>query len=783
MKNKRFKFLLVFFASIFINTTLQSDELEINSNKIRYDDLNKVTILEGNVDATDNQNNKIFTGYAKYDKKNLYFETVGETKVITSKGFEVKGEDIILDNNRRIISSTSNTIIIDKDGNKLFLEMFSYFIDRNIFFSKGNIKLVDNKNNTYNLSEVYVDEEKGKIVGTDVKVFLNSPDLKINSSNEPRMFANSISLSENQSTLEKGIFTYCKNRGEDKCPPWSLQSKKIKHNSSKKTIYYDNAILKIYDFPIFYFPKFSHPDPTVKRRSGFLVPTLTNSSSLGTGTATPYYWAINNDKDLTFTPKLYFTENPLMMAEYRQDFKDSFLIVDAGYTQGYKKTSTKKTDGGRAHFFSRFNRNLIDEENKTSDLQINLQKVSNPTYLKIYDVDTSIVNSDIDVLESTVDYTYQTESMYLGANASMYESLTREGRSKYEYLVPHINFEKNLLVSEQYGFFDLSSDLRVKNYDVNKQTEFFVNDFEWKSNKWISDSFGLENQLKGLVKTVNYNANNTDNYKTDNTNSEVSGALGFLTKIGLYKNNYNSYKNHLLTPTAFFRFAPGHMRNVDGGRLRYSNLFELNKVNEIDIVEKGTSLALGIDYKKNKLNEDNTIGEQELNFSVGQVISADENSDIPSSTSLDQRFSDVVGNANYKINDMLKLDYNFAIDQNYKEFNSNEIAADLLLDNAKFNVSYLEEKNHIGNQEYIKTGFDLEIDDSTELSFSTKRNLITNSAEFYNLSYNYINDCLKAGIVFRREFYTDRDIEPDNSLMFRISVIPFGDISSPKVSR
>ena len=55
MKNKRFKFLLVFFASIFINTTLQSDELEINSNKIRYDDLNKVTILEWNVDATDNQ--------------------------------------------------------------------------------------------------------------------------------------------------------------------------------------------------------------------------------------------------------------------------------------------------------------------------------------------------------------------------------------------------------------------------------------------------------------------------------------------------------------------------------------------------------------------------------------------------------------------------------------------------------------------------------------------------------------------------------------------------------
>ena len=72
---------------------------------------------------------------------------------------------------------------------------------------------------------------------------------------------------------------------------------------------------------------------------------------------------------------------------------------------------------------------------------------------------------------------------------------------------------------------------------------------------------------------------------------------------------------------------------------------------------------------------------------------------------------------------------------------------------------------------------------STELNFNTKRNLLTNSAEFYNLSYNYINDCLKAGIAYRREFYTDRDIEPTNSLMFTISIIPFADFNSPNVSK
>ena len=158
--------------------------------------------------------------------------------------------------------------------------------------------------------------------------------------------------------------------------------------------------------------------------------------------------------------------------------------------------------------------------------------------------------------------------------------------------------------------------------------------------------------------------------------------------------------------------------------------------------------------------------------------------DMPSSTSLDQRFSDLVGESRFRFNDSTKFKYDFSIDQSYKDINYSEIGADINLnDNTIFNISYLEEKNHIGKQEYIKSDINFEIGESNSLAFSTKRNLLTNSAEFYNLSYEYINDCLRAGLVFRREFYTDRDIEPENSLMFKISIIPFANINSPKVSR
>jgi LPS-assembly protein len=777
MKNS---FLCFLFFCIF-NFTLVAQELEINSSTIQGDNVNKITIFQGNVNLNDEKGNKLFSEYTKYNKLKEIIETKGDTKIITSAGYEVSSSNVIFDNKKNIIYSNNNTNIIDKDGNNISVEMFNYSILTNIFFSKGNIKVTDINSNIYNFSEIYIDETKKKILGSDIKAFLNQPGISSRDGNDPRFFANSVSLSEDTTTFEKGIFTYCKNRGDDKCPPWSLQSKKIKHDLAKKTIYYNNVILKIYDFPIFFSPRFSHPDPTVNRASGFLAPSFANSTTLGSGLASPYFWNIANDRDLTLTPKIYFNESPLLLAEYRQDFSKSFLVVDAGFTQGYKKKDNKKSPGNRAHFFSKFNMSFFDEQEKTSALEVTVEKVSNDTYLKIYDIDTALVEKDKTVLENKIDFSYQNKDFFFGLTPSVYEDTTKKGNLRHEYFLP-LTMQKNLMSSEEYGFLDLGSSLRLRNYETNKQTNFFVNTFNWKSNKWLS-SLGAENYFSGLVKNVNYKAENTSEYKNSKNNSEVHSALGYFAKLPLYKEDSIKKIFQSLTPRFLLRYAPGHMRNAEDGRLNYGNLFSLNKVNKFDIVEPGLSTSIGFEYKKNKLNDSNIIAEDVASLSVGQVISQKENMDIPSSTSLDQRFSDVVGVAKYNINNNIDLNYNFSIDQGYNDFNYNEVGANFKFEKAKFNLSYLEENKHIGNQEYIQTGVDFKLNNSSELSFNTKRNLLTSSAEFYNLSYSYINDCLKAGIGYRREFYTDRDIEPTNKLMFTISIIPFGDIKSPAFTK
>ena len=170
-------------------------------------------------------------------------------------------------------------------------------------------------------------------------------------------------------------------------------------------------------------------------------------------------------------------------------------------------------------------------------------------------------------------------------------------------------------------------------------------------------------------------------------------------------------------------------------------------------------------------------------FSVAQIVNEKENKKMASKTSLDEKLSDLVGSANLNLSNKFKINYNFALDQNYNDLNYNEIGSKINFGSVDFDFSYLQEKKHIGNLDYFKTKIDYNNQKNGLISFETKRDLITNSAEYYNLSYEYINDCLKAGLVYRREFYNDSEIESENSIMFKITLVPFGSINSPTMSQ
>ncbi len=750
----------------------------VYADKITYDKSKEYLLAEGHVKIDDMSGNILLSDKASYDKINEIIITYDNTELILEEGYKLIAKNVLYDTQKKILSSKENSFFSDTDGNIVETSMFQYEIENNLFSSIGEIKIIDVKKNKYFFKEIHVDTKKKEMIGSDISVILDQENFGLTNENDPRFVANDIFVTKNKTILSKGVFTVCKKRDE-KCPPWTLKAKEISHDKIKKTIYYEHATLKVYDIPIFYFPRFFHPDPTVKRQSGFLAPFFSNSTTVGNGFAIPYYWAINNDKDLTFSPKIYAKENALFFLEYRQAFKRGSFNLDTSYTQGYKNTDIVKTEGSRNHIFADINFNLNQDESYESSLAAKIQRTSNDTYFRIHDINTSSVNSEDTNLESEINYNFSKEDMYLSLNANVYEDLNSSKNSdKYEYILPNIMYGKTFF-SEKFGIVNFKSNALYSNYETNKHKTFLYNDFIWSPTNRITKN-GFVNTLQGMIRNTNYKTRKTKEYKDGDSVSELSGVIGYKTSLPLKKDGID-YSN-LLSPNFMIRYAPGHMRNLSEKdvNLDYTNLYSLNKTSEI---EEGLSAIVGFDFKINKKDKNN-IENEKFSMSLGQIFSNKENKDIPSKSSLDQKMSDVVGKINYNFSEIGNIDYKFSLDHNLNDLNYNNISSELDFGKVQFNLDYLEQRNHVGEEHYASSGITLNFNDSNKLTFSTKKNFKTESTELYNLNYQYANDCLTAGIAYRREFYDDLDdIKPKNSLMFTITFVPFANVNTPALNK
>ena len=744
----------------------------IKANKIIYKKSKELLEAEGSVEIIDNDDNVLTTDSATYDKPKNIINSYKNSILITKDDYKLKSNRIIYNTEKKLISSPQDSILTDSDGNIVTSTMFQYDLEKKMFSSIGNIKIIDANKNKYFFKELHVDTAKKEIIGSDVSALLDQESFGMSKENDPRFVANDIYISEMKSNMSKGIFTVCKKR-DGKCPPWSLWAKKISHDKTKKTIYYDHAVLKVYDVPIFYFPKFFHPDPTVKRQSGFLNPIFTNSTTLGAGFGLPYYWAISHNRDMTFTPKTYANENILFLNEYRQAFKNGFFILDTSYTEGYKETSETKTKGSRNHIFAQLDFDFAAEKDYESTLSLKMQKVSNDTYFQIHDIDTALVDSENTNLENKISYSFNKNNAFLNISGTIYEDLSDKTNDRYEYILPNILFGK-------FGTLDFKSNTLYKNYDGNKYNTILTNDIIWNPSNVITKN-GFVNTFEIQAKNTNYEAKNTTDYKTEGVINEISGVVKYKTSLPLKKEGDGYY--NLFSPNFMIRYAPGHMKHLAGDdiMLSYTNLYATNKTAEI---ESGLSAILGFDYKTNTKTNDGT-NKEKFAISLGQVFNLEENKKIPSSSSLDQKTSDIVGEMNYNFSKIGNINYKFSLDHDLNTLNYNEISTGLNLGKIDFNLDYLEQRNHIGKEHYVQSGIDLNFNDRNKLSFETKKNFKTSSTELYDISYQYTIDCLTAGLAFRREFYYDKDtdIEPKDSLMFVIRFKPFTGVTAPLLAR
>ena len=745
-------------------------ELEIQAEKITYDKKKEHIIAEGKVFIFDILNNiKVNSEKVDYKKNINQIISYDKTLFNIENKYDVTSSDVYFNINKSIITSKKFTTVKDNSKNYIQVSSFKYSNNTKILDGK-DIELVDNEQNSYFVELGKVDLKNQKLLGKDVKILLRNDSFG-NPDNEPKLKGNSIDYENDKTRISKGIFTSCKENNN--CPPWSITSKEIIHYKNKKEIHYKNAWLKLYNTPVMYFPKFFHPDPTVDRKSGFLMPTFGDSKNLGASVNLPYFHVISESEDFTFKPRFFSNTEYLLQSEFRKEGKNSSHIADFSIN----KTDDDSTKGRKTHFFSnstfKLNSNFFDE----SDVYIKIEKVSNDDYTRLYSLDsTSPIIKDTSVLENLVQFSGYNNDFNLELSFESYETMNKSNNDRYEFVYPNYSLEKSLNFENNIiNTLNFSSSGNQKKIETNVYEATQINDFLVSSKDFIN-KLGFNNKFKTIFKNVNTDGKNSSKLK-DDPQSEVLSIFSFDTDFPLIKES-SSYKN-FLTPKFSLRYSPNDTKNLkDEDRLiNTDNLFSLNRIGFGETIEGGSSLTLGLDYEKKNKENNNTI----FSSSIGTVFRDEINENLPLKSTLGKKQSDFVGQINFNPNQTFQIDYNYMINDNLDEFNFHKLKNTLNINNFVNTFTFYEENNLIGKKSYYENNFSYKIDENNSLSFKTRENKTDNLTEYYNLIYEYKNDCLTASIRYNKEYYSSSTAKPSEELFFNITLVPLGSTQTESI--
>jgi len=164
-------------------------------------------------------------------------------------------------------------------------------------------------------------------------------------------------------------------------------------------------------------------------------------------------------------------------------------------------------------------------------------------------------------------------------------------------------------------------------------------------------------------------------------------------------------------------------------------------------------------------------------FEFGDEI----NENMPNTSSLGEKSSDVVGLIKFSPNNFFKSNYNFSLDNNLDVLKYNSLDAQFTVNNFITSFKYLEENDNIGDENYIQNDTSFQFNENSSIGFSVRKNKKIDLTEYYNLIYQYKNDCLTAAIKYKKDFYVDNDLKPTEQLFFSLTIVPLGAYESTNI--
>jgi len=586
----------------------------------------------------------------------------------------------------------------------------------------------------------------------------------------------------NRTVMKRAVYSPCEVCKKDPERPlvWQIKAETVEHDQERKEIRYYNAFMEMFGIPVAYVPYFSHPDPTVKRKTGFLTPDFGTGGNLDGFLRVPYYIVLDKDKDVTVSPIYTLDEGLVFDGEYRQRFDKGEFEISGSITEGDREeTENGQTVIHKNEIRGHFNVDTEYHFDETWRAGADVTRATDRTYLKKY----NFFEEGGDVLDTNIYLEGFRERTYAAANIYSFQDLRPESRPDQPLIAPLLQYHHVSKADSLGGRMLLDSDFRYLYRDDGPTTEKISLRPGYEISR-ISD-LGIVGTFRTSLQADLYNVDQTQDPRVSQ-DAETTVTGRFLPRATVevrypFVRSTGSVRQ-LIEPIAMVTATPNgqNSKNIpDEDSAIYeaddTNLFSQDRLPGGDRVESGQRIAYGV-----RLGAYGSRNGRTTAF-IGQSYRISNDKDLNDNNLIEEDFSDIVGRIEVQPNRYADIIYRFAFAAD-KAFEPRRNDVTFSVGPAAYKLSgtysFVGETPQFDEREELTLALSTQITDHWSLRVTTQQDLAAGQALRHTGLIRYQDECIILDVLGTRSFFRDEDVEPSDSVLFRIRFKNLGEVST-----
>ena len=682
------------------------------------------------------------------------------------------------DDATQIVTATGNVELIQEEQ-ILNADQVTYDLTQDLVVATGNVSLLDSEGQVHFADRVELSNQMKDGFVTALVSYLGDGS-RFRADEGER-------INQNKHVMRNASFTPCKTCLEDldKDPTWQIKADEVIYDEVEGSVKYDNARLELMGVPIAYTPYFSHPDPQIEQKSGFLRPDAGWDSNLGFYGSGTYYWGLDMTKDVALMVQPTSRQGVLLQPEYRQRFENGYINLDpsiAFFSDRTEVDGRVERNLTRGHLEGRGRFDLTDTWRSGFDVM----KTTDDEYLRLYDI------SNENVLQNTIYAERLSGRNYTNINAQHYQDVRINFAADQPDVLPSmthymVGAPESFLGGRFDGEFGV---LGLKRGDEGQDVYRASAEGGWRFDHITDFGLSLNNRLSSRVDYyyVQDFAGAPRGVSADDTVSEARFFPQLHTEATYPLVKTGAENQYVIEPklafTAGSQSNETDIPNEDSQDIQLDalNLFASNRFPGEDLQDSGTRVTYGLGAG---LYEDD--GSQARVF-FGQSYRFDDDNNYPDGSGLEDNYSDYVGSFQMNFNDPnIFVDYRFQLDNDNLSPQRHELQASGNLSAFTFGARYTYAAGIPGTlypdsreQMYVSGNYRF------NPNWNFESNVLYDLGEEPGLrkaraGFGYTDDCFNFGLYGGRSV-TDRTTgESEVTLLARIGFKYLGQFTSPQI--